>query len=216
MTHRTLISRSIRAGLVVLALLLAALPVPVAAAGLDPGPSPTLSAPPGGDPPAALATASAAEVETGGGTALPLGMGLFAIGMVALAKERDTPKRDGKLLSYPVAAARKVYAGALTVLSGGYAQGGVVALGLKAIGRANETVDNSAGAAGALSVQVERGTFKFAQDGTITQADVGSTCYILDDQTVSRNDRAGGDAAATRSPAGPIRGIESGGVWVEI
>lgn len=136
--------------------------------------------------------------------------------MAALTKDRDTPKRDGKLLSYPVGAAKRIFAGALVVLSGGYAQPATTALGLKAIGRANSPVDNSAGAAGAAQVLVERGTFRFAQDGTIAQADVGNTAYILDDQTVAKADRAAGEAAATRSPAGVIRGVEPGGVWVEI
>lgn len=136
--------------------------------------------------------------------------------MAALTKDRDTPARDGKLLGYPMAAGARIFAGALAVLSGGYAQAGTTAVGLKAIGRANEAADNTGGAAGDKTVLVERGVFRFAQDGTITQADVGGTAYIVDDQTVSKNDRAGAEAAATRSPAGTIRGVESGGVWVEI
>jgi hypothetical protein len=60
-------------------------------------------------------------------------------------------------------------------------------------------------------VEVERGCFLFTSDGTITQADVGKTAFIVDDQTVADN-----DAAGARSAAGIIRGVEVGGVWVEI
>ncbi len=139
-----------------------------------------------------------------------LGVG-FAIGMVALAKDRDTPKRDGKLLGYPVAAGQRIYAGALVVLQAGYARGGLTALNLIAVGRANGPVDNTGGAVGAATIEVERGVFRFAQDGTITQANVGATCFIVDDQTV-----AAGNGGGTRSAAGIVRGLEPGGVWVEI
>lgn len=155
-----------------------------------------------------------AGVETsppGTGFPSPLHLAPFLIGMTALSKDRDTPRRDGRLTSYLVGAGKRIYAGALVVLSGGYAEGGRTALNLQCVGRANAAADNSAGAAGDLSVLVERGVFRFAQDGTITQADVGGTCYIVDDQTVADNDGAG-----TRSAAGTIRGVETGGVWVEI
>lgn len=131
--------------------------------------------------------------------------------MAALNKDRDTPRRDGRILPYPVGAGKKIHAGALVVLAAGYAEGGKVALQLKAVGRANESVDNTGGAAGAKTVLVERGVFLVANDATITQADVGNACYIVDDQTVAKADGAG-----TRSPAGTIRGVEAGGVWVEI
>lgn len=141
----------------------------------------------------------------------PLKFAPFLIGMTALAKDRNTPKKDGRLIGYPIAAAKKIYAGSLVVLSAGYAAPGSTALSLKAVGRANETVDNSAGAAGDKTVAVERGVFLFAQDSSIAQADVGATCYIVDDQTVTKTDGSG-----TRSAAGTIRGVEAGGVWVEI
>lgn len=132
--------------------------------------------------------------------------------MAALTKDRDTPRRDGKLHSYGVAAGAKIYAGALVVLGAdGYARPGATGVGLKAAGRANSAVDNTAGAAGDVSVPVERGVFKFGQDGSIAQVNVGATAYIVDDQTVAATDGTG-----TRSPAGTIRGVEAGGVWVEI
>lgn len=52
--------------------------------------------------------------------------------------------------------------------------------------------------------------FKWANDGSITQAHLMKTAYIVDDQTVAATDGSG-----TRSPAGRILGIEADGVWVE-
>lgn len=153
--------------------------------------------------------------EPGSGLPLwPLGaLGIPLLGgMTALAKDRNTPARDGRVLSYLLGAGKKVFAGSIVVLTGGYAEAGTAAASLKAVGRANESVDNTGGAAGAKSVLVERGVFLFANDGTITQADVGGTCYIVDDQTVAR--AAGADPV--KSAAGTIRGLEAGGVWVEI
>lgn len=146
---------------------------------------------------------------------IPLPLGgvevLAFLGMVALVKDRNTPARDGKVIAYPVAGGATIYAGALVVANGGYAEPGTTALNLVALGRANEQVDNSAGADGDADVLVERGVFLFANDGSITAANIGADAYIVDDQTVAATDGAG-----TRSKAGVIRGVETGGVWVEI
>jgi len=134
--------------------------------------------------------------------------------MAALTKDRDTPRRDGLLNAYPVKAAVLIYAGALVMLDGGYAAPGATATAKVAAGRADETADNSAGLDGALTVNVSRGVFRFANSAAgdaIAQADVGATCYIVDDQTVAKTDGTG-----TRSAAGKIRGVDSAGVWVEI
>lgn len=143
----------------------------------------------------------------------PLGH-LLLMGMTALAADRDTPRKDGKLFSFPIKAAKKIYRGAIVVLTGGYAEPGATALNLTAVGRANDTVDNSAGADGDLNVPVERGVFRFANSAAgdaIALSDVGSTCYIVDDQTVAKTDGTG-----TRSAAGTIRDVDAAGVWVEI
>ncbi len=134
--------------------------------------------------------------------------------MAALTAARNTPERAGNVLGYPVKAAVKPFQGGIAVLSGGYAAPGTVATGLIAIGRFEESVDNSAGAAGAVSVQVKRGTFKFANSAAgdlIAQADVGADCYIADDQTVAKT-----SATNTRSIAGKIVAVDADGVWVMI
>lgn len=132
--------------------------------------------------------------------------------MVALTSDRDTPERDGKSFEFPVAAATKIFAGSLVVLNAGNAEPGSTATGLAAVGRADESVDNSAGAAGDERVKVRRGVFRFANDGTdtVTRSHIGGSAYVVDDQTVAATDGTG-----TRSAAGTIVDVDDAGVWVK-
>ncbi len=134
--------------------------------------------------------------------------------MSALAAARNTQERQGDVLGFPVGAAKKIYQGSLVVLDGGYAEPGNVDTDLIAVGRAEETVDNSAGSAGDLNVLVRRGTFKFANSASgdlIAQTDVGADCYIVDDATVAKT-----NGSSTRSRAGKIVAVDSDGVWVQV
>lgn len=134
--------------------------------------------------------------------------------MAALTTARNTPERAGDVIGYPVKASVKPIQGGIAVLNAGYAAPGTTATGLIAIGRFEETVDNSTGADGALSVRVKRGTFKFANSAAgdlIAQADAGADCYIVDDQTVAKT-----SATNTRSVAGKIIAVDADGVWVQI
>jgi hypothetical protein len=132
---------------------------------------------------------------------------------MALTQDRNTPMRDGELVSAPVAAV-KIFAGSLVAINAaGYATPGAVATTLKYFGRAEEQVDNSAGAAGDRSVLVRRGqAFKWLNHGAdpVVQADLGANCYIVDDQTVAKT--SGG---ATRSVAGKVIQVDADGIWVE-
>jgi hypothetical protein len=134
---------------------------------------------------------------------------------MVLSADRKTDMRDGELIQVPVAANAVIYAGALVVATAsGHAAPGSTAADLAALGKAEETVDNTGGANGDKTVLVRRKkAFRFkndAGDGVIS-ASLGRTVYIVDDETVART-YAGG----TRSPAGVCVGIESDGVWVEI
>lgn len=133
---------------------------------------------------------------------------------MALSADRNTPMRDGELISVPVAATAKCYAGGMAVANAsGYAAPGSTATGLTYLGRFEETVDNTGGSNGAKSVLVRRKqAFKWKNSLTdaVTQAELGQTCYIVDDETVAKTDGAG-----TRSPAGKVLGVEADGVWVE-
>ena len=134
--------------------------------------------------------------------------------MAALSAARNTPERAGGVVGYPVKASVKPIQGGIAVLNAGYAAPGTTALNLVAIGRFEETVDNSAGSNGDVSVQVKRGTFKFGNSSAgdlIAQADVGADCYIVDDQTVAKT-----NGSNTRSVAGKIIAVDADGVWVKI
>jgi hypothetical protein len=132
---------------------------------------------------------------------------------MALTKDRNTPLRDGNDVVHPVGAAKKIYAGSLVVLNAtGYSEPGSTATTLTAVGRAEEQVDNSAGADGALSITVRRGIFRFANHvDAVTRTEIGKSCYIVDDQTVAKTDGTG-----TRSVAGKVIDLDSSGVWVEV
>lgn len=132
--------------------------------------------------------------------------------MTALVRDRNTAMQLATVLSVALAANAKVFAGGLTVVNAsGWGAPGSTATNLTYVGRAEETVDNTGGSNGAKSVPVRRlQAFKWTNDGSITQAHLMKTAYIVDDQTVAATDGTG-----TRSPAGRIVGIEADGVWVE-
>ena len=132
--------------------------------------------------------------------------------MAALTKDRNTPAREGSLISVPVKAGAKIHGGSLVVADGGYAKAAVKAQSLIALGRAEEAVDNTSGADGDVKVRVRRGLFSWATvaagAGAVTVAEIGKTVYIADDQTVDKRE-------AASSAAGKCLGVDSEGVWVE-
>lgn len=132
---------------------------------------------------------------------------------MALTADRNTLMKDGEMVVLPMAAV-KIFAGALVAAdASGFVTKGATATTLTYLGRAEESKDNSAGAAGAQSITVRRNrAFKFKNSGAdaVTQASLGKVCYIVDDETV-----AGTNGTNTRSAAGKVVGIESDGVWVE-
>ena len=73
--------------------------------------------------------------------------------MTALTADRNTPRRVNEVFEAPVAAAVKIFAGALVALdASGDAIPGAVSTTITGFGRAEETVDNTAGAAGDDSI----------------------------------------------------------------
>lgn len=138
--------------------------------------------------------------------------------MAALTGPRPQTDRLGNdaippLLKLPVAAGAKIWAGSMVMIDAGYAKPAATATGKRIAGRAEATVDNTGGAAGALVVTVRRGVFKWnnsASGDLIAQANVPALVYAVDDQTVALT--TGG---ATRSIAGVAIQIEADGVLVE-
>ena len=129
-----------------------------------------------------------------------------------LTQDRNTPMKATEVLVAPVAASVRIFAGALMVANAsGFAAPGFAGAGLTYLGRAEEYVDNRDGADGAASVEIRHGkAFKWENDGSVTQAHLFQTAYIVDDETVAAD-----DAAGSRSAAGRIIGIDADGVWVE-
>lgn len=133
---------------------------------------------------------------------------------MALSKDRQTPMQNGELIPVPVAANAVIHAGGLTVANAtGYAAPGSVATTLTYLGRADESVDNTGGANAAKTVLVRRQkAFYWKNHGAdlVTQASLGKVCYIVDDETVAAT-----NGTNTRSAAGVVIGLDSGGVWVQ-
>lgn len=133
--------------------------------------------------------------------------------MTALTSDRNTPRAAGSVLSLPMAAVL-IYAGAIVCRNAsGYATKGAVSTTLVGVGRANERVDNTAGAAGDKRINVEVDVFRFvnsADADAIAIADIGKPCYVVDDQTVAKT-----SGTNTRSIAGFVVDVDAQGVWVE-
>ncbi len=131
---------------------------------------------------------------------------------MALTAGRNTPEvAEGRTLVLPVKGATIIFDGSLVALNAnGFAVPGDNVAGLTAAGRAEEYVDNSAGADGAVKVRVRRGVFKWSNDSVapVTAQHVMKNCYILDDETVT-------STAADASVAGKVIGLEDNEVLVE-
>lgn len=135
--------------------------------------------------------------------------------MSTLTTERSTNEiaNGARSLVLPVKGSTTIYQGAIVAIDAdGYAIPGKKATGLKAAGRAEETVVNT-GADGELTVRVTRGVFVFENTATaadkITAADVLGPCYMEDDQTVTKK-------ATGASVAGTVVRVDDDGVAVEM
>lgn len=134
--------------------------------------------------------------------------------MAALTAGRAIPERTGNTVPGGLAASTKIYQGALACLSGNYVVNGATATGLKALGIAIDEYDNSTGVDGAVVGEFRRGVFRFnnsTSGDAIAKGDIGSNCYIVDNQTVAKTDGTG-----TRSVAGKISDVDAQGVWVDL
>ena len=134
--------------------------------------------------------------------------------MSALNSDRDSPRRDGLQVSIPIAAATIVYMGGMAAINtAGYGVPAGPTASLKVLGVSEAQVDNSLGGAGAANIPVRKGTFRFANSASadlIAQADIGSVCYAVDDQTVAKTSNSG-----ARPVAGTIFDVDTDGVWVK-
>ena len=126
--------------------------------------------------------------------------------MCALTANRDTREVVGALVSLTVKADTTIYAGALVAVDAtGYALPAANTAGLKVVGRAEH------GATGGLPLLVKRGVFLFENKAgdLVVAADIGSYCYVGDDETVQHT------ANSNAIVAGLVRGVTADGVYVD-
>ena len=126
--------------------------------------------------------------------------------MAALSANRDTREVVGALVSLTVEDATTIYAGALVAVNAsGKAVPASDASGLKVIGRAEHQTGEK------LPLLVKRGVFLYANkdNDLLTVADIGSYCYVADDQTVQATVNSNGIVA------GLVRGVTADGVYVD-
>lgn len=142
--------------------------------------------------------------------ASPFGAAPLYLSAVATA-ERNTDTRTGEFVYLPLAAATKIYQGTIVARD---SAGRVVAAsdtaGLRVIGIAEQTVDNSAGAAGDLSINVRLGVFKFENSATnaVDADDIGKMAVVEDNQVVA-------ETSTNKVCAGRILAVDSDGVWID-
>jgi hypothetical protein len=123
----------------------------------------------------------------------------------------DTPQRAGETFSLPVAANTKINLGSLVAIdAAGRAVPASNTAGLRVAGRAEEDKDNTGGAAGALTVLVERGVFRFKQSPTvpITQVELGKFALVEDDEFVTKT-------ATNNIKAGIVLEFDASFVWID-
>ena len=101
---------------------------------------------------------------------------------------------------FPVAGGGAFYYGSLiSINAAGNAIASTGASTERVVGAATESVDNSAGATADKTVSVLQGVMYFFNSGggdAITKADVGNTCYCVDNQTVAKTSNSGARCVA--------------------
>ena len=125
--------------------------------------------------------------------------------MTALTESRRVQKRDGLSIALEVKAGSTVYKGALIMLDGDKATPATKASGKTILGIA----ENSA--KGGETVTITKGTYGFENKSgdLVAASEIGSDCYVEDDQTVAKT-------STGRSVAGKVIDVSEGQVWVKV
>jgi len=134
--------------------------------------------------------------------------------MAALTSDRNTEYSLGDLLSIPVAAETRIFAGSLVCSNAdGYAVPAADTAGLVFEGVATAQADNRNGADGDLSVVVRRrGRYRLDCASALDQSALSAQVYAEDDQTVAVAGDVDNDVAV-----GVIDKVEGAGdCWVSI
>ena len=132
--------------------------------------------------------------------------------LTADRKTRQHEQRDRR--TFGVGADEVIYAGALVAIDStdGFLYAGAAGTTLVAVGMSQEFVDATGLADGAVTCKVSTKASRWNNSAgaeEITADDIGSLCYIVDDETVGET-----DAGGTLSPAGTVYQVDADGVWV--
>ena len=131
--------------------------------------------------------------------------------MTALTDNRSTKQMASGDRAGLLGATQTIYAGALLMRNAaGHLIKGATATGSFGVGRAEAPSVSTT--AGVTPQTYPEGVFQYANSAAgdlIATADIGTICYIVDDQTVAKT-----SGTATRSPAGTVVDVDALGVWV--
>ena len=131
--------------------------------------------------------------------------------MTALTENRSTMQMANGDRADLLGANQTIFAGALLMRNAaGQIIKGATATGSFGVGRAEAA--GASTTAGVTSQPYREGIFRYANSAAgdlIAKADIGTVCYIVDDQTVAKT-----SGTATRSPAGTVVDVDAMGVWV--
>lgn len=132
--------------------------------------------------------------------------------MAALSSERETSRRPGMAVVFPVLAGALIYGGGLVAVDAdGFAQPAANTAGLVIVGVADATVDNTDGDDGDLEVTARCGAQFKLDTTTLTSEDAGRMAYVVNDQTVGRL-----SAASNAIPVGRVVEADGAIAWIEI
>jgi hypothetical protein len=108
--------------------------------------------------------------------------------MAALTQAYEAHEKEGLWITYPLKTNTKIWKGALVCIDGtGYLVPAADSSGLKFVGVALESADNTGGADGLKKCRViKRGTFVYSRSGTYSQADVGVLVKAVSDNEVAK------------------------------
>ena len=131
--------------------------------------------------------------------------------MVALTENRSTLQLAPGDRSGLLGANQAIFAGAILMRNAsGHLIKGATATGSFGAGRAE--TPNTSTTVGVTAQTFREGAFRYANSAAgdlIATADIGTVCYIVDDQTVAKT-----SGTSTRSPAGAVVDVDANGVWV--
>jgi len=135
---------------------------------------------------------------------------------MAATKDLNTEElAPGRKRGLGLATNQVIHAGTIAcVNSSGWCVKGATSATLRTVGVFRQRYDSTGIANGGLVAEPEIGVFgpfkNSASADEITNADIGTTCYVVDDETVAKTHNSN-----ARSAAGRVWQVTAAGVWVD-